>query len=215
MTTVGYKLTVDLETGGRITREALLSRVTSALSTTHTQSRFTVLCSDAETRLNETIVGNNYHLVIVIAVTRRDNRPLEAVDFVLLDSIAFGAMKAAAGQGWSVDEIRHRLAPVGTSSESVLTTLRPGYPSGARRMVSEANTCTLTVVQPALGQSTRVVSGATPGATRQGPTLAQAARQAITPQDSPELPPLAIAGIALGVTAGLAVVTAYVWRSFK
>lgn len=204
MTTIAYTLNVPFDVGSRVTRQSLVDRVNQALSN---NGGYNVACVDAETRVNSVLGMRRVILVITMGVTRRDGRPLDATSFVMLDSIAFGAMKASAGQGWSVMEIRQRLNPVGTSSESYAATLLPGRDvTGASRTVSETG-CSLASVQGFPGQTLTVLDGATPGATRNNAP--------VLPPALTDMPWYYKAAIGAGVTLVAAIGVGYVVRSFK
>jgi hypothetical protein len=141
-------------------------------------------------------------MVVTVDVVRVDGRQLEAVDFVSLDSFAFGAMKAATGRGWSVQEIRRRLAPVGTSED----TFAFGEVQEVKRIVG--GTCNPATIQGPALSSQVVVSGATPGATRGAAPL-------IPPGLADNVPlSYKVAGAVVVVGVG-AIAVAYVWRAFK
>lgn len=205
MTVIAYTLNVSRDIGGRITKEQLLSRVNEAFRGPNASQRFTLQCADAETRLREGVGVSRVILVITMSVARNAPGALTAEDFVMLDSIAFGAMKAASGQGWSVMEIRHRLAPVGDSTESTVTTIFR-EPSGASRTVSQGNTCNLNDVPGSRVLTDRVLNGTNPGATRNAPPLFQ---------DTPDIPTEYKVAAVVGGVVVLSIAAAYVWRSFK
>lgn len=205
MTVIAYTLNVSRDIGSRITREQLLSRVNEAFRGPNASQRFTLQCADAETRLRELAGLTRVLLVITMSITRNAPGPLTAEDFVMLDSIAFGAMKSASGQGWSVMEIRHRLAPVGTSEQSTLSNVFAD-PSGASRTVRDGNTCSLAVVSGSRVATDRVLNGTNAGATRTAPPLFG---------DAPDIPlGYKVAAGVVGV-AVVSIAAAYVWRSFK
>lgn len=211
MTVIAYTLNVPRDIGSRVTREQLLSRVNEAFRGPNASQRFTLQCADAETRLRENVLGSRVVLLITMSVARNAPGALTAEDFVMLDSIAFGAMKAASGQGWSVMEIRRRLAPVGSSESgvaSVFYNAATGGPSGVSRTVRDGSNCNPAATPGRRLATERVLNGTNAG------TIREPAR--ILPDSGDPVIPLEYK-IAAGVV-GVAVVSiaaAYVWRSFK
>ena len=211
MTVIAYTLNVPRDIGSRVTREQLLSRVNEAFRGPNASQRFTLQCADAETRLRENILGSRIVLLITMSVARNAPGALTAEDFVMLDSIAFGAMKSASGQGWSVMEIRRRLAPVGSSEAgvaSVFYNAATGGPSGVSRTVRDGSNCNLAATPGRRLARERVLNGTNAGAIREP--------ERILPNPDESVIPLEYK-VAAGVV-GVAVVSiaaAYVWRSFK
>ena len=205
MTVIAYTLNVSRDIGGRITKEQLLSRVNEAFRGPNASQRFTLQCADAETRLREIAGLSRVLLVITMSVARNAPGALTAEDFVMLDSIAFGAMKAASGQGWSVMEIRQRLAPVGNSEEGALTTIFRD-PSGASRTVRDGSSCDLSAVRGSRAATDRVLSGTNPGAVRTAPPLFDG---------TTDIPLGYKVAAVVGGVAVVSIAAAYVWRSFK
>lgn len=203
MSSIAYSLNVPYDIGSRVQRAPMIERVRSALGNS---GRYTVHCVDAETRVNTVLGMRRVVIVIKLAVDRIDRAPLDAADYVMLDSIAFGAMKSVTGQGWSVLEIRSRLSPVGTSEESSVTTVFRD-PSGAKRVVSPVNECSLSSVTGAPGQTLTVLDGAAPGAARENAP--------VLPPSLTDMPWYYKAAIVGGVTLVGAVAVGYVVRSFK
>lgn len=211
MTVITYTLNVPRDIGSRITREQLLSRVNEAFRGPNASQRFTLQCADAETRLREAAVGSRVVLLISMSVARKAPGALTAEDFVMIDSIAFGAMKSASGQGWSVMEIRRRLAPVGSSEESIAASYYNGFtggPSGASRTVRDGNSCNAGATPGTRFTTERVVSGTNPGAIREPPRILPDPEGLVIPLE------YKVAAGVVGV-AVVSIAAAYVWRSFK
>ena len=211
MTIVSYMMNVPRDIGSRITKEQLLSRVNEAFRGPNASQRFTLQCADAETRLRENVLGSRVLLLITMTIARRAPGALTAEDFVMIDSIAFGAMKAASGQNWSVMELRQRLAPVGDSISgraSALYNWPTGGPTAVSRTVRDGSGCNAAARPAARLTTERVLSGNNPGAIREP--------EPILPNPDESVIPLGYK-VAAGVV-GVAVVSiaaAYVWRSFK
>lgn len=211
MTVIAYELNVSRNIGRGITREQLLSRVNEAFRGPNASQRFTLQCADAETRLRETRLTSRVIMLITLSVARKAPGALTAEDFVMIDSIAFGAMKAASGQGWSVMEIRHRLAPVGSSSESLAASYYNGFtggPTGASRAVRDGNTCNLAATPGRRFATERVLNGTNAGAIREPERILPDTEGLVIPLE------YKVAAGVVGV-AVVSIAAAYVWRSFK
>ena len=202
MPSFSYYLQCPVDTARRASRDAMVNAVTTGLNNS---GRYNVLCVDAETRVARGVVRDDGVMAITVSFTKR-NGAVTVEDYVMIDSIAFGAMKSSSqSSGWSVLQIRSRLAPTGSSTSR----LNWGEVGEVRRIVSEDTRCSLGDVRGGITSTEVVVNGAAVGQTRDNAAV-------IPPGLIPETIPLSykIAG-GVAVVAVAAIATAYVVRAFK
>lgn len=202
MTVIAYYLQCAADIVRPVQHTALENHARTALG--NASARFRAACVSAETRYFRPL-GISFErgvMVITMDVSRAAGGELDATDFVMLDSIGFGAMKSATGKGWSVQELRRRLAPTGTSED----TFSFGEVQEVKRIVGGVTCNPGAIPGPALSNQV-VVSGATPGAARQNAPL--------VPQAITDMPVIYKVGIGVGIGLAAAIGVGYVVRSFK